>query len=198
MLGSKRRLFPTVLIAMRKNLLPYVECFRASELCVKCLTKETKSGSMSWLCGRQFFFSQRLWMSVFQCTRLGSLFEKRKKKRGNVRGWVWCPLFLYLFIYCYLLQLFCWNSFVRPNPEWDTVEVLQEAALRFLAQHLHIPKRLFLRAACLLFLGDSSSNAFFAHLTPSGTAIIQAHSILRGWEKGTEQRRSQRGLKPSM
>lgn len=64
-----------------------------------------------------------------------------------------------------------------------------------MAQHLHIPKHP-LWAACLLF-GDSSSNAFFAHLTPpSGTAVTQAHSTLRGREKGTEQRRSQ-GFKTS-
>lgn len=93
--------------------------------------------------------------------------------------------------------------FARSNPEWDTDHFfffvlflsVPQKSYKIVAQHLHIPKHP-LWAACLLF-GDSSSNAFFAHLTPpSGTAVTQAHSTLRGREKGTEQRRSQ-GFKTS-
>lgn len=90
MLGLKRRLFPTVLIAMRKNLLPLSECFRAVELCVKCLTKRDKVRVDELMLinveDRSYFFSQKLWISVFQRTHLGSLFEKKIKKSGAKRG----------------------------------------------------------------------------------------------------------------
>lgn len=182
---------------MRKNLLPCLSVSEPLSSVLNAWPKETKSGSMSWcwLCWRQFFFFQRLWISVFQCTRLGSSIKKRGGGawgHGEATNEVLCPFFLYLFIYCYLLWLFCWNSFVRPNPGWDTSHpslTRSCIAQKILAQHLHIPKRLSM--GCVSSFGDSSSNAFFAHVTPSGTAIIQAHSILRGREKGTKQRRSQ-------
>lgn len=150
MLGLKRRFFPTVLIAMRKNLLPCLSVSEPLSSVLNAWPKETKSGSMSWcwLCWRQFFFFQRLWISVFQCTRLGSSIKKKKGGgggHGEATNEVLCPFFLYLFIYCYLLWLFCWNSFVRPNPGWDTSHpslTRSCIAQKILAQHLHIPKRL--------------------------------------------------------
>lgn len=82
------------------------------------------------------------------------------QRRGE--GAVLPLFFLYLFIYCYLLWLFCWH-FVRPIQGRDSVAVMPLfylvlisltrscIALKILAQHLHVPKRLSW-AACLLLV----------------------------------------------
>lgn len=130
----------------------------------------------------------------------GFLVWKETKNRKGARWgdeWDGLPLssvliYLLLFIMALLLKLFCeTKSRVghRPQPASHRSLTSSCIALKIFARHLCIPKRLFM--GCVSSFGDSSSNAFFAHLTPSGTAIIQAHSILRGREKGTEQRRSQ-------
>lgn len=80
-----------------------------------------------------------------------------------------------------LLKLFCeTKSRVghRSQPASRPSLTRSCIALKILAQRLHVPKRLLM--GCVSSFGDSSSNAFFAHLIPSGTAIIQAHSILQG------------------
>lgn len=138
------------------------------------------------------------WISVFQCTRLGSLLQKRKKKGGKLRAWKrWlAPFFCtYLFIVIYYdssAETLLWDQIqggAQIAARFSSKSYKSCIALKILAQRLHVPKRLLM--GCVSSFGDSSSNAFFAHLIPSGTAIIQAHSILQGWEKGTEQRRSQ-------
>lgn len=126
MLGLKRRFFPTVLIAMRKNLLPCLSVSEPLSSVLNAWPKETKSGSMSWcwLCWRQFFFFQRLWISVFQCTRLGSspppslerrmtltfLFFKFGKPPPTKLWWIWRVLsfwsFYFLFHVKTLSQIF--------------------------------------------------------------------------------------------
>lgn len=97
--------------------------------------------------------------------------------------------FLYLFIYWYLLRFFRSNSFVRPNRGLDTDLIRSSSKLHY-AKNLSLwspyTSKPFYRQClcfgffCCFFFGHSSSNAFFAHLTPSGS-ITQAHSR----EKGT-------------
>lgn len=114
---------------------------------------------------------------------------------GHERNGLLCfsvLIYLLLFIMTPLLKLFCETKSRVGHRSRSTSRLSLTGScivLKILAQHLHVPKRLLM--GCVSSFGNSSSNAFFAHLIPSGTAIIQAHSILRGWEKGTEQRRSQ-------
>lgn len=141
---------------------------------------------------------QRLWISAFH----GFHFCKEiEKGQGEWLNKMACPfsvfIYLLLFIMAFLLKLV-----VRPNPglvtvthrPWSTSDLVQISlsltrsciALRILVQYLHVPKMPYM--GYVSSVGSSSSYAFFAHITPSGTAIKQAHSILRGREKGTEQR----------
>lgn len=84
-----------------------------------------------------------------------------------------------------MLKLFSETKF-RVGHSPLLISVSQEAAeCYYITKHMNA----FFRENVSLILAESSSNAFFAHLTPSGTAIIQAHSIPWGTEqKGTERR----------
>lgn len=105
------------------------------------------------------------------------------------------PFFLCLFIYCYLLWFFCWNSLWDQIQGWDTY--YKSYKTPHCAKDFDSPCNLtpFFKTGCVSSFGDSSSNAFFAHLTPSGTAIIQAHSILRGTERREQSKEVVRGFK---
>lgn len=118
MLGLKRGFFPTVLIAMRKNLLPYLSVSEPQSSVFKCLTKRDKVwvNELMLIMLKTMLLSQRLWISVFQCTRLGSLFEKKKKQRkGANLASIFCT---YLFIVIYYDSSAETLFFVRPNPGW--------------------------------------------------------------------------------
>lgn len=98
-----------------------------------------------------------------------------------------CPfsvlIYLFLFITILMLKFFSETKF-RVGHSPLLISVSQEAAECY---YITIHMNAFFRENVSLILAESSSNAFFAHLTPSGTAIIQAHSTPRGTEqKGTE------------
>lgn len=110
------------------------------------------------------------------------------------------PFFLYLFIYCYLLWLFyhksSWDLIQgwpqRPTDDplftWSSSpKVLLEAGFGSTSPQAYKGLNVCV-LVCVSSFGDTSSYAFFAHKTPSGTAVTQAHSILWGREKGTKRR----------
>lgn len=158
MLGLKRGFFPTVLIAMRKNLLPYLSVSEPQSSVFKCLTKRDKVwvNELMLIMLKTMLLSQRLWISVFQCTRLGSLFEKKKnKEKGQILPLFSVRIYLLLFIMTLLLKLFfLWDQILGGGKSSQSTSRLNLTsscfALKILAQHLHIPKRLlFLKMGCV-------------------------------------------------
>lgn len=90
-----------------------------------------------------------------------------------------------------MLKLFSETKF-RVGHSPLLISVSQEAAECY---YITIHMNAFFRENVSLILAESSSNAFFAHLTPSGTAIIQAHSIPWGTEQKGTERRGRQGIK---
>lgn len=116
--GFVAKIRPNCFDSHEKESASIFECFRAVELCVKCLTKRDKVwvNELIVLKGNSSF-SQRLWISVFQRTRFEFLVWKKrhKNRKGACYGgseWNDLPLFsvliyLLLFIKTLLLKLFC-------------------------------------------------------------------------------------------
>lgn len=84
------------------------ECFRAVELCVKCLTKRDKvwvNELMLIMLKTVLLFPKAVDFSL-PMHSFGFLNKKKKGGgggHGEATNEVLCPFFLYLFIYCYLL-----------------------------------------------------------------------------------------------
>lgn len=113
-----------------------------------------------------------------------SLIWVKKTWQGDGMNDMACSFFcIYLFIIIYY-------GSSADTLSWDQIQRWTQPTAHSVAHHLHVPKGL--ASGRVSSFGDSSLNAVFAHLTPSGTAITQAHS-----RKGTEYGRKSGEFKAS-
>lgn len=141
--------------------------------------------------------SMILFPKVFRCTRL--FVFSLLMIRGKLGRWkkltplISVRIYLLLFIMTFLFKL---HNETKSRVGHRSVYT----ALRF---KIWLIISVYLNAfftGCVSSFGNPSSDAFFAHRKPpSGTAIIQVHSILRGTQKGTRVKKSwEEGFKKNL
>lgn len=139
--------------------------------------------------------SMILFPKVFQCTRLFVCLFSLLKIRGKLRRWKKWPPLISVLIY---LLLFIMTFLFKLHNETKS-RVGHRSVYTALRLKIWLIISVYLNAfftGCVSSFGDPSSDAFFAHRKPpSGTAIIQVHSILRGTQKGTRVKKSWEGFK---
>lgn len=127
-------------------------------LCLNAWPKETKSGSMSWcwLCWRRCFFPKGCgFQSSNALVWVPCLRKKKNKEKGQILPLFSVRIYLLLFIMTLLLKLFfLWDQILGGGKSSQSTSRLNLTsscfALKILAQHLHIPKRLlFLKMGCV-------------------------------------------------
>lgn len=138
--------------------------------------------------------SMILFPKVFQCTRLfwGFFLLKIRGKLGRWKKW---PPLISVLIYLLFIMTFLFKLHNETKSRVGHRSVYTALRLK-----IWLIISVYLNAfltGCVSSFGDPSSDAFFAHRKPpSGTAIIQVHSILRGTQKGTQVKKSgEKGFK---
>lgn len=162
---------------MRKNLLP--------RLSVKCLTKRDKV----WV-NELIYFEDTSFPNSggFQSSdALIWIFFFFSKVRGKLEGW----MKLLPHYFCTYLFIVIYYDSSAETLLWDQIQGRAQISPHCTALKIWLNLSIYLNGFLkgrVSSFGDSSSNAFFAHLTLSGTAITQVHSILQGREMGLEWR----------
>lgn len=204
MLGLKRRLFPTVLIAMRKNLLPYLSVSEPQGSLLNAWPKRDKvwvNELMLIMWKTILLFPKAVDVSLPMHSFGFFVWKKKGARWGDERDGV--PrffselIYLLLFITTLLLKLFCETKSRVGHRSQSTSRLTKSCiALKILAQHLHVPKRLFM--GCVSSFGRFFLECILCTFNPVRYCNNTGTFHPPGLREGNRAKKKSGGLKPSM